>query len=365
MKKFLCVFLAFLCIAVSVPRTQADTVRTIIQDEENRGIQVKGLGSNGNFSTNPEIAGQSPTTGLPWDGTYYMPMLVQIDNAAGGLGYRAPWGASYADIMYETPLHRTGETRLSFLFSDYVPDSVGPVRSARVTHVELREEWDCGFVFYGGQPYEGTSIDDAFRATGATKKGVLFSGIVSSTKPWKKYYTKVKGLASPHDMDANVMAMRDLIPADFKAPSRPYLFTDALPELGDFAGNISITMPKKDYSSSFTYEPTSNVYLRYVNGEQYIDKTTQEQLSFSNVIIQRTEVSYYKNAADRPVTVNIGSGNADIFIGGRYIPGYWMRTGMNQRTVFFDQEGKELQLQRGKTFICITDYSTPVSYTAD
>ena len=362
MKRFLCMFLAFLCIVTLMPTTQADTVKTILQDEGDRKIQVKGKGKDGNFPVNPEVAGQSPTTGLPWTGTY-LPMLVQIDNAAGGLGYRAPWGASYADIMYETPLHKSGETRLSYLFSDFIPDSVGPVRSARVTHVELREEWDCGFLYYGGQPYEGTNIDDAFRKTGATKKGVLFSGIVSAGKPWKKYYTVVKGLASPHDMNANVKAMQALIPANFKAPSRPYLFTDALPELGDFAGSIFVTMPKKEYSSSFTYDANKNAYLRFVNGEPYIDKDTKEQLSFSNVIIQRTKVTYKR--VDAPVTVNIGSGNADIFIGGRYIPGYWMRTGMNQRTVFFDQEGNELKLQRGKTFICITDFSTPVAYTAE
>ena len=239
------------------------------------------------------------------------------------------------------------------------------MRSARLTHVELREEWDAGFLFYGGQEYEGTNINDAFRETGASKKGVLFSGMVSGGKPWKKYYTRVKGLPGPHDVDANVKAMQALISADFKAPSRPYLFTDDLPELGDFASNISITLKLAKYCSTFTYDPNANIYLRYVDGAPYIDNSTGEQLSFSNLIIQRTKVTFYHGSPDRPLTVNIGSGNADIFIGGRYIPGYWVRTGMNQRTVFFDQEGNELKLQRGKTFISMVDYSTPVTYTAE
>ena len=364
MKKFLCLLLAMVCCFALVQTAFAGAVQTVIQDEADRKISVKGLGSDGNFPVNPEVAGQSPTTGQPWDGTY-MPMLVQIDNADGGIGKRAPWGASHADLIYETPLHSGGETRLSFLFSDFVPESVGPVRSARLTHVELREEWDAGFLFYGGQEYEGTNINDAFRETGATKKGVLFSGIVGTNKAWKKYYTSVDGLPGPHDKDANVKAMQALIPADFKAPSRPFLFTDELPELGDFATNIAITLTKKEYCSSFAYDPIANVYMRYMNGEPYVDKTTGEQLSFSNLIIQRTDVTFYHGINDRPLTVNIGSGNADIFIGGRYIPGYWMRTGMNQRTVFFDQEGNELQLQRGKTFISMIDYSTPVTYSAE
>lgn len=364
MKRFLSVLMALVLLMGMAQVASAGAISTIIQDEEDRKIAVKGKGSDGNFPTNPEIAGQSPTTGLSWNGRY-MPMIVQIDNADGGIGNRAPWGASSADIIYETPLHSNGSTRLSFLFSDIVPESVGPVRSARVGHVELREEWDAGFLYYGGQEYKGTNINDLFKQTGANKKGVLFSGMVGSSKPWKQYYTRVKGLAGPHNVDANVKAMQDLIPADFTPPSRPYLFTDELPSMGDFASNIAIQNSNEAYASSFQYDATANVYLRYVNNEPYIDKNTQEQLSFSNLIIQRTELTFYNGGHDRPLTVNIGSGNADIFIGGRYIPGYWVRTGMNQRTVFFDQEGNELQLQRGKTFISVLDNSVPVSYTAE
>ncbi len=363
MKRVLCLVLAMVCFVMVMQTAVAGGVMTILQDEMDRKMNVQGLGSDGNFAANPEIAGQSPTTGLEWTGRY-MPMLVQIDNEDGGIGVRAPWGASYADIIYETPLHKVGHTRLSFLFNDTVPESVGPVRSARMTHAELREEWDAAFLFYGGQEYKGTNINDVFSKTGANKKGILFSGMVGEGKAWKKYYTRVPKLAGPHNVDANVKAMQDLTPADFKAPSRPYLFTDDLPELGDFATDISITLKLPEYSSSFMYDSDANVYYRFVGGNPYVDKATGDQLSFANLIIQRTEVTFYHDIPDRPVTVNVGSGNADIFIGGRYIPGYWMRTGMDQRTVFFDQDGNELKLQRGKTFISMLDYSTPVSYTA-
>jgi hypothetical protein len=175
----------------------------------------------------------------------------------------------------------------------------------------------------------------------------------------------VSTLPSPHNAQANLKAIQALIPADFKAPSRPFLFTDALPETGETALNISITQNNDTYSSSFKYDPAANVYFRYVHGEPYMDSAANTQLSFSNVIIQRTDVTYDEGVAERPVTKNIGSGNADIFMGGKYIAGYWMRTGMNQRTVFFDQDGNELKLQRGKTFISIIDYSNAVTYTAE
>ncbi len=363
MKRWLCLLMV-ICLIPLLNAAPAGAERTVIKNEKNRKIAVKGLDGDGNFAVNPEIPGESPTTGLPWTGVY-MPMLVQIDNDNGGIGERAPWGASDADIIYETPLHKGGYTRLSFLFSDVIPESVGPVRSARVTHVEIREEWDAGFLFYGGQPSDGTSISTAFRKTGASKKGVLFDGTAGETKPWKAYYSRVSTLPSPHNADANVMAIQSLIPSDFKAPLRPYLFTDELPGLGEPAYTIEISQNNSTYSSSFIYDSNTNVYYRYVHGEPYTDSATDEQLSFSNLIIQRTNVTYDKGVAERPVTKNIGSGNADIFIGGRYIKGYWMRTGMKQRTVYFDQDGNELMLQRGKTFISMLDYKTPVTYSAE
>jgi hypothetical protein len=244
-----------------------------------------------------------------------------------------------------------------------IPGSAGPIRSVRLTQAELREEWDGGFVLYGAQESDGTSVSAMFQKTGASKKGVLFSGIVGSSKPWKKYYTRVSKLRPPHDVDADVMAMQSLIPAGFQAPSRPYLFTDELPMTGERATNISIKQKNADYSSAFTYDSGKNAYLRSVHGEKYVDRNTHKQPSFANLIIQRTTLSFYDNDGARPVTMNIGSGNADIFTGGRYIKGFWMRTGMNQRTVFFDQDGNELKLQRGKTFISIMAYSVPVSYT--
>lgn len=363
MKRLLCLLMV-VCLIPLLYTASAGAEGTVIKNEKNRKIDVQGRGSDGNFPVNPEIPGESPTTGLSWTGTY-MPMLVQIDNDNGGIGERAPWGASDADIIYETPLHQGGYTRLSFLFSNVIPESVGPVRSARVTHVELREEWDAGFLYYGGQPSDGTSISAAFRKTGASKKGVLFDGTASESRPWKDYYYRVNTLPSPHNVDANVKQMQALIPADFKAPSRPYLFTDELPTVGEAANTIAIKQNNSLYSSSFKYDPTTNAYLRYVHDEPYMDGAAGIQLSFSNLIIQRTDVTYAEGIAERPVTKNIGSGNADIFIGGRYIPGYWVRTGMDQRTVFFDQEGNELKLQRGKTFISMIDYSVSVTYSAE
>ena len=366
MKKFLCLALALvLTLGVSVSALASGTT-TVLKDQKDRRIQTQGQLSDGTYPVNPDIPGESPTTGELWEGLY-MPMLVQISNGNGGIGEYAPWGALDADIIYESPLQRNGDTRLSFLFSNTVPEDCGPVRSARVSHCWLREEWDAGFLFYGGQTAKGTNINDVFSETGANKKGVLFPGTAGSNKPWKTYYYRVKGrAASPNNAGANVLAIQALMPADHNAPHRPFLFTDELPESGDIATTINVIWGHKNFNSSFVYDESQNLYYRYVQGEPYVnrerDSEVDTQLTFSNVIIQRANVTW-KGAA-RPVVDLIGRGNADIFIGGRYIPGYWVRTDYTQRTVFFDENGEELKLQRGKTFIVQIDPSKEVNYSA-
>lgn len=112
------------------------------------------------------IPGESPTTGLPWEGVY-LPMLVHIDNGVGkaqikgssaklsGAGTASPWGVQYADIVFEEIIMTEGSTRFAFLFSDSFAggqpaQGVGPVRSTRLGQLLLGAEWQCGLVHSGG-----------------------------------------------------------------------------------------------------------------------------------------------------------------------------------------------------------------------
>lgn len=102
-----------------------------------------------------------------------------------------------------------------------------------------------------------------------------------------------------------------------------------------------------------------NLYFRYSGDAPYIsyasatDRTEENatQLSFSNVIIQRVNYEYTNNSKIMPVMQSVGKGNADIFIGGRYIPGYWQRDATDGPTIYYDDQSNEVQLTRGKTFI--------------
>ncbi len=374
MKKLLSVILL-----AALLTTGCAAAETLIDGISDRQIALSPAGLN------PTVAGESPTTGRdlsrvrPGNADFaglavtgrYLPMLVQIDNTDNGANKRAPWGAVYADVVYESPLRRDGETRISLLFSDLIPDDVGPCRSARLGHAWLREEWGAAFMYYGQQEYPLTSVKEEFDRLG-TNTSLLYSGTVgdNASHPWKKYYYARKGLKDPHNAGGNAAAMLTLADPDYTAPNHTWLFTDEVAE-GDPATRIMVDWAKKNYYSEFRYSETMNAYTRSVfpNGKKkasvvYSDYDTGAAITFANVIIQWTDVDWV--TVDAPVTRSVGDaeffkkystgnftaqGNADYFMNGVHIAGCWRREGMSSRTVFYGPDGQEIALQRGRTMI--------------
>lgn len=363
-----------LILALCLLMTTAAYADTTINGAAKRNITVN------RAAEHEPIEGESPTTGLPLDSYTdipssflglavngkYMPMFVQIDNAEGGVDKLAQWGIRYADIVYETPLNSAGGTRLSAVFSDILPDEVGPIRSARVGHVRLAAEWMGGFVHYGGQSNEGSDVNAEMRKPEIhiVREKNRFDGTDGTNKPWKKYFSVRAKATSPHDKSANVAALSELVSDEVEQVNHTFLFTDELPTAGDAATEIYIRHSSTEkYNSHLVYDEASNTYLRYMGSDRklYVDRDTQEAIAFSNVIVQFTTVKY-NGSGDAPVMETLGSGNADIFIGGRHIAGCWVHDQYHSRTVYYDEQGNEIALQRGKTLISVMDRSREVSY---
>ena len=186
MKKLISILLACVLVIGSVATASAATSKpkytmkktgTVLQGVADRGIKAQT-----ELGRHAMTAGESPTTGLSWEGSY-QPMLVQIvlreqnkEKFNGhkvygvGVGYGTPWGIDKADVLYEACLRKDGFTRMTALFSDSFVDNepgfVGPIRSARIGHVLLRQEWMAGLVFAGGPKESGeNNIYDLFKET--------------------------------------------------------------------------------------------------------------------------------------------------------------------------------------------------------
>ena len=402
--------LAIMCVLMLMVSVAG--AETKINATENRGIKLSKVDSTSvPDGVTPALAnvpeGVSPTTGLTLSDYdvpagyaglaatgIYFPVLVQIScpydekTYACGTGNRAPWGVQYADIIYELPLHQNGEVRMSALFSDVIPDAVGPIRSARVGHVWLREEWDCGFMYYGQQEYKRTNVIVEVRRTGASEKGLLWPGTSGSSRPWKAYYTKYtskilhnSALKAPNNRSGNPAGfILDYLVQDLSNPvwsdvliyptliKATRLYADDAYTGGDSADTIHVSWNRKDSNEIYRYNASSDVYERYLQSDaknsdpvQWVELESQVPLTFSNLIVQWTETTYL--GRDAPVTQNIGAydeksntyaaagGNCDIFMNGRHIAGYWQRDAINEHTAYYDENGQQVALQRGKTMV--------------
>lgn len=355
MKKFISLTLVLIIVLSTLVVTAS--AATTIPNTLTRNIQLKGRNADGSFPTNPVIPGESTTTGLPTTNTAYFPILVQIDNNPAGL---PQWGIASADIMYELPIAGQGMTRLTAFFSDQYPIEAGPVRSGRVMHVDLREEWDALILHYGKQEDAGSDMREALRDYGVNAKGLAIDGIAQK---YENDFPRVKYHKAPHNVSAYVQKLHDdKVAEQYPFKERPFKFTDDTNYGGTPVNEFTVIHKgNKDFSSTYVYDQNRKAFLRYTLDGPYYDLLKPEiMLAYNNVIIQRSKLSWNGSSSAPLFNDIVGTGAADIFVAGQYIAGAWARNKLNERTVFFDQNGNELALQRGKTWIVICDDSTDI-----
>lgn len=319
---------------------------------------------SGTYPDNPDLPGISPTTGLPSQGVY-APVVMVLDNAPDAYPH---WGVKDADIFYQIPNAGKGATKLLALFTDRGPQEAGGSRSARTPFVDVARGWGAAFA-YAGFP----GVDSSSRASVTTKlhDAKMKNHFLSFNLLGKDYSQRIKGYKAPHNLSADIGKIQKTALSNGAVfTPQPYLFTDTLPQSGQPAGYIEIRhygekIEKGDGNpasfSTFAYDEAQNGYTRTNSSGPYADRDEPfSPLLFANVIVQRARFSY----SEGYIQLNEldGTGAADIFTGGKYLAGGWYRDTLDSRTVFVDENGQEIALQRGRTFIVLTNDTSLVSY---
>ena len=312
-----------------------------------------------------ETPGISLTTGLPTSEAF-VPIVVVLDNEAPALPH---WGVQDADVIYQVPNAGGGATKLLALFAYNAPELAGGVRSARTPFVDVALSWSAGFSYCGSpgaEKNEAANVPKLVRESGLNRAGLNFDLIGNNN-----YSSLMPGKAPPHNLSAHVAQMRQiLVDAGHVFAPRGFLFSSAPLTSGVPASGITIlhygeTKKPRSYEESdatFTYDEARNAYLRSTIRGPYVDKNAPDTpIPFANVIILRTPFSYEHG---NYVVLNemVGSGAADIFTNGRYIAGGWTREQQDAPTIFLNDQGGEMALAPGKTFIVITNDVTEVTY---
>ena len=256
-------------------------------------------------------------------------------------------GLSQADIMYECVVEG-GITRLMGVFQDYKKiKKLGPVRSARHYYVDYSTEYKAVYAHFGQTKY-------AVREMKKMKTEEL-SGL--SALGYKVFYRDNSRVA-PHnaytDGEKICLGIKE---AKFKNTNKlkedRFDFNYEVEELNaDNAKKCNYIDLKYNSYSHPHFEYIDGRYYRWQYNTKHIDDITGEQLSYENVIIQFAKYSNIDRNGYQDVDL-IGEGKGYYCTEGKYIPITWAKTGKKSFTNFFTEDGKDLKVNPGNTFISV------------
>lgn len=292
------------------------------------------------------------------------PIAVMYDNNVGNSAHS---GLQDSYINYEI-IVEGGLTRIMALFKDKDVSLIGPVRSSRHYFLDYALESDAIYTHYGWSTYAENDI----KSLGVNN----INGLYDDAPFWRD-----KSIAAPH----NVFTSTDKIYS--YAESKKYsLTTDQWKLLNYVTDTIKLNKPigtktvvneetgKKEkikiqnpelitansvsipYSNyqirSYTYDEEKGVYLRFMNGEAHLDKVTNQQLNFKNIIIQKVN-NYQLDSYGRQDLDTTGNGEGYYITNGYALPIKWTKSTRRGKTIYTYSDGKEIKINDGNTFIQI------------
>lgn len=359
MKKMMVILLLAVMLVMAVG-AQAQQALTPVEGVLDRA----GLPFKASYPDLPATPGVSTTTGLPFTGVF-LPVMNVLDNAPSAYPH---WGVGKADVIYQAPNAGAGATKLLSLFADQMPEAAGGVRSGRTPFVDIAASWGAAFAYAGSPGNEvpgSVNVPQMVRDVGM-KRDVTYFDLLGNNQVSER----VKFETAPHNLSVKISAIQQKMKdAGVTVAPRGFLFRDDLPTNGVPAVELLVSHHGEDpkaqsngpSEATFTYDAASNAYTRTNSSGPYVDRDAPETpILFANVIVLRTPFSYGANYIATNKTS--GTGAADIFTGGRYIQGGWFRADQGSRYVFVDDNGEEIALQRGKTFIIVTNEVSKLSY---
>ncbi|MEW5956905.1 MAG: DUF3048 domain-containing protein [Chloroflexota bacterium] len=285
----------------------------------------------------------NPLTGLPVDDPAKLlrrPLLVRIGNDVGARLSQV--GFNSADLVYEE-ITEWWVTRFTAIFLAETPNTVGPVRSARLINVQLAPQYQGALAHSGGSDPVRWEISQA-----------PIANLDEYYNPSPYFYRPNEGWQTRLAIDTG--AARDYMAAqglDAAVALPGFVFSDSLDQ-GEPGENIFIPYPRATSFTQWSYDPTSGQYLRWIDGAPLAD-VSRGQVTASNVIVyfaehQETDIVEDANGATSIRILVNGKGPAWFFRDGKLTKGFWQTDG--SRTPYFGyQDGSPYPLKPGNTWV--------------
>ncbi|MCQ2455580.1 MAG: DUF3048 domain-containing protein [Clostridia bacterium] len=292
----------------------------------------------------------NPLTGTPISKEQLSsrPVAIMINNISFAQAVQT--GINKADIVYETEVEG-GITRIMLVFKDINSvKQLGTVRSARYPYIDMALGHDAIYVHCGQdnvycKPHL-KDIDDVSINTGIFGCVRISNGL-NTEHTLYTYGDKL--LAGIKETNIRTTTDKNTPWLDFTKDDEKVTLT------GGTANSVEVPF-SSSYHTVFKYDSQKGEYTRYFGSNIRKDYVTGETTDVKNVFVLLTDISFYPNHYRRKVDLNGGEGY--YLTNGTYQKIKWSKGAANNSLKFTDENGKELKVSAGKSWVCFAGKSS-------
>ena len=284
------------------------------------------------------------------DNKDFLPAAVMIENH---IESRPPSGLAQAKIVYEILTEATITRFLAIYDLSENLEKIGPVRSTRPYFIDLALEYGALYAHSGGSPAALERLKDDDSISNLDE----FFGYNSG------YFWCDNQRSAPHNLYTSSLLLskaKDNYQFQDKSDFISWKFKDGW-SAGQDGSEIKINYsPTLSYQVVWKYLKSSNKYERWQANKRHIDEEGNI-IEADNVIIQSTKTQTLDEIGRKDIDL-IGEGQALIFRDGLAIKGQWSKDSVTTRTIFYDESGQEVELNRGQIWIEVVPVDLEISY---
>ncbi|MGP2441965.1 DUF3048 domain-containing protein [Streptomyces sp. JW3] len=262
------------------------------------------------------------------------PLAVKIDNAPAA---RPQTGLEAADVVYVEPVEG-GLSRLLALYATRLPETVGPVRSARASDLELLRQFDRPTLAFSGAQRKLLPDIDRAPLRAEQPDGAADAFVRDSARP------------APHNLYLRPGRLLS------SAPGATALTTGFQYGAGPAGGRTepahTVRYPAARFT--FTWSAERAGWLLSMDGTPAVTPGGK-RLAPATVVVQYVKVRSSKLHDSRgnhsPYVETVGAGRAQVLRDGRAHAATWRRGAATDGTAFTAADGSPLRFAAGQVWV--------------
>jgi hypothetical protein len=279
------------------------------------------------------------------EGTNGPVLVVKIDDTRNA---RPQVGLEFADVVYIEQVEG-GLTRLAAVFSSTIPSRIGPVRSARISDIDLFAQYGrVAFAYSGAQQkllpvIRAANLSDV----GAMRRGpVFYETDPSRIQPYAMFLNAQLLMANEVEKGTTIDTAKNV----------GWNFSQKMENKGFEISDVTIHWPAQKYSAS--WDTASKRWFLNVNSEPDLSDLGNN-LGPTTLVIQLVSItpSEYgdKFGGNTPFSQTVGTGKAYVLRDGAVIAATWTRPDSLSPTTWADATGAEIKFAPGQIWVALTD----------